>query len=58
MTTKKADQVAEALRAVLESENEQDRNLEPANVVDGLFAIARALREVAKAIRASDADGG
>lgn len=33
------------------SPNEADRNLEPANVVDGLFAIARGLHDVADAIR-------
>ena len=32
------------------SPNESDRNGEPANVVDGLFAISRALKDVAKAI--------
>lgn len=34
------------------SPNESDRNMEPANVVDGLFAIARGLQAVAKAIHA------
>jgi hypothetical protein len=46
---KKPD-VAQALRETLISPNECDANLEPANVVDGLFAIARALMAVAKAI--------
>jgi len=32
------------------SPNESDRNLEAANVVDGLFAIARGLTAIAKAI--------
>jgi hypothetical protein len=37
-----ANPTAEAIRATLISPNESDRNLEAANVVDGLFAIARA----------------
>jgi hypothetical protein len=44
------DVVAEALHAVLVSPNEADSNLEPANVVDGLFAIARAIRALAHAV--------
>src|SRR5262245_42279496 len=47
--TEKTD-VAKALRETLISPNECDANLEPANVVDGLFAIARALQAVSKAI--------
>jgi hypothetical protein len=39
-----------AIRATLISEADEDPNGEPANVVDGLFAIARALESVAKAI--------
>jgi hypothetical protein len=42
---------ATTIRDVLISNNESDRNLEPANVVDGLFAIARALERVAVALR-------
>lgn len=42
--------VAAALHNVFISTNEADRNLEPANVVDGLFAIARALDRVAEAV--------
>jgi hypothetical protein len=34
----------QALRETLISPNESDRNWEPANVVDGLFAIMRAIR--------------
>jgi hypothetical protein len=37
--------------AWLTSPNEGDRNGEPANMVDGLFAVARALDRVADAIR-------
>ena len=39
-----------ALRDCLISPNEGDRNGEAANVVDGLFAIARALDHLASAI--------
>lgn len=42
--------VASALRDRLISPNESDRNLEPANVVDGLFAIARAIAQLAAAV--------
>jgi hypothetical protein len=49
-----ASPVASALTATLISPNECDRNFEAANVVDGLFAIARALHDVANAIRESD----
>ena len=43
--------VGDALRGTLISPNESDSNLEAANVVDGLFAIARAISELASAIR-------
>lgn len=39
-----------AIRATLISPNESDANLEAANVVDGLFAIARAIDRLADAI--------
>lgn len=45
------NQLAEALRATLISPNEQDRNLEAANVVDGLFAIARAVDRLATQVK-------
>ena len=44
---------ASAIRETLVSPNECDRNLEAANVVDGLFAIARALDHVAVTIAES-----
>jgi hypothetical protein len=56
----KVDQVASAIRYSLVSPNESDSNYEPANVVDGLFAIARALHQVArelKAFRGNSTDG-
>lgn len=42
--------VADALRDVLVSPNESDANLEAANVVDGLFAVARAVKAHARGI--------
>jgi hypothetical protein len=45
------DPVAKAIRKTLISPNESDRNFEAANVVDGLFAIARALHDLADAVR-------
>lgn len=52
MTAPRTD-VGNAIRAALVSPNELDSNLEPANVVDGLFAIARAVGDLADAIRAA-----
>ena len=43
--------LAGALRDTLISPNESDSNLEAANVVDGLFAIARALHEAENSLR-------
>lgn len=45
------EHISDAITSALTSPNEMDRNLEPANVVDGLFAIARGLQAVADAIR-------
>lgn len=53
-TTGKRGDIAEAVLFSLVSPNESDRNLEAANVVDGLFAIARGLHDVADAIRKSE----
>lgn len=41
---------AQAIQRTFESPNEMDRNGEEANVVDGLFAIARALDGVRSAL--------
>jgi hypothetical protein len=49
----KPDLIAGALRDVLISPIECDSNLEAANVVDGLFAIARALNRIAETIEAT-----
>lgn len=43
--------LATAVRETLISPNEQDSNLEAANVVDALFAISRSLDRVASALR-------
>jgi hypothetical protein len=40
-----------SIAANLMTPNETDSNLEPANMVDGLFAIARALDRVASQIK-------
>lgn len=50
MTDKQAAQVAAALLAVFQTPNELDSNGEAANVVDGLYRIARSLVQVASAI--------
>lgn len=42
--------IASALRETLQSPNEADSNGEIANVVDGLFAIARSIESLAQAI--------
>ena len=43
-----------AIAAGLISANEADTNGEPANVVDGLFAIARAIDRLAEAVQGGD----
>ena len=50
------DELAEAIHAVLESPNEVDRNGEQANVVDGLFAIARAIDHLAEVLESQRYD--
>jgi hypothetical protein len=47
----KTDALAEAICATLASPNESDSNLEAANVVDGLFAIARAINHLATQVK-------
>lgn len=49
-----SDNLTVALAHCLVSPNEGDSNGEPANVVDGLFAVARAINRVADAIFESD----
>ncbi|ACX51567.1 hypothetical protein Adeg_0414 [Ammonifex degensii KC4] len=44
------DEIAEALRATLMTPDVLDSNLEPANVVDGLFFIGRAVYRLAEVL--------
>jgi hypothetical protein len=48
MTTK--DHLADVIFDVLRSPNEADSNFEPANVVDGLYFIGRAIHRLADAV--------
>jgi hypothetical protein len=48
--------IARALQRVFESTIEVDRNFDPANVVDGLFAIARGLHRIADVMEEPEAD--
>lgn len=50
------DPTAQALSYALVSTNESDRNGEPANIVDGLFAIARAIDRLTAAIAATGSE--
>jgi hypothetical protein len=50
MNMQKSNGVAEAIKVTLISPNESDSNLEAANVVDGLFAIARAIQRLADVV--------
>lgn len=52
VTPTDGQRIAHAIATVFVSPNEMDRNMEHANVVDGLFAIARALEDIAAAIQA------
>jgi hypothetical protein len=47
------DSVTTAIGRAFITPNESDSNGEPANMVDGLFAIARAIGDLAAAIRDS-----
>lgn len=53
-----SDALAEAITDTLISPNENDRKKEPANVVDGLFAIARAIDRLAAAVEGAPVDAG
>lgn len=50
MTENQSSSTAAALHDTLISPNCLDSNLEPANVVDGLYAIANGLNHIAEAI--------
>jgi len=43
-------EIGDAISSNFTSPNECDRNLEPANVVDGLYEIARAIRKLAEVL--------
>lgn len=43
-------EIARSLRDVFISPNEADSNFEPANVVDGLYFIGRAIKQLAEAV--------
>lgn len=51
------NEIARALLETLISPNEHDSNFEPANVVDALFAIARAIEHLAEAINMNGKEG-
>jgi hypothetical protein len=51
------DRIAQALTDTLISPNECDRNLENANVVDGLYEVSRAIRGMGDAVTPHDAIG-
>ena len=51
MTEKDQTQIVGALKAALISPNEPDRAGEPSNIVDGLFAIARAIDGLTAAVQ-------
>jgi hypothetical protein len=55
----RADKLAEAVWGTFRSPNESDSNFEPANVVDGLFHVARAIERLGLAVgRLADATAG
>jgi len=47
MTDAQIERVLEGLRYVFTSPNEADSNLETANIVDGLYRLARAIDRLA-----------
>ena len=50
VVTQQRTDIGNAIRSTLVSPNESDSNGESANVVDGLFAIARAIENLATAV--------
>jgi hypothetical protein len=50
MTQEQLNQLCTTLQDCLISPNEADRNLEAANGVDGLFAIARSINGLSQAV--------
>jgi hypothetical protein len=51
-SAQKDQRLAEAIGDAFISANEADANFEAANIVDGLFAIARAIQRLADAVNA------
>jgi hypothetical protein len=47
--------IASAIRDVFASPNETDRNAEPANLVDGVFQLARSIASAARSLGLNDA---
>lgn len=57
MSTSNQDtQIAKAIGAAFFSPNEMDSNMESANVVDGLYALMRAMRFLAEALGTVERD--
>jgi hypothetical protein len=51
------EELIKGIHYALVSPNEVDSNLEPANVVDGLYMLARAIRRLAEAIESEKEHG-
>jgi len=54
MNSLSVNSIGDKIKECLISPNESDSNLEPANVVDGLFAIARAIAKLANVMSTMD----
>ena len=54
MTDKQLERLLEGLRYVFTSPNETDSNFETANIVDGMYRLARAIDRLAKSNAPSD----
>lgn len=52
------NEIADTLQEIFQSVNESDGNGEAANVVDGLFAISRAILKLADAVEQHGSDIG
>ena len=57
MTDAQIERVLEGLRYVFTSPNEADSNLETANIVDGLYRLARAIDRLAVSNTSIDTEG-
>ena len=47
---KENKEIVDAIKFCFISPNEADSNFEPANIVDGLFSISRAIRKLAEVL--------